>query len=51
VAPGAAFGDEAADAVRLSLASPEAVIVEGIRRIGAAVREWEPKVPSVTRQE
>ena len=51
VAPGAAFGDEAADAVRLSLASPEAVIVEGIRRIGAAVREWEPEVPSVTRPE
>jgi aspartate/methionine/tyrosine aminotransferase len=39
VAPGEAFGDEGAGAVRLSLASSEAVIVEGIRRLGAAVRE------------
>jgi len=51
VAPGGAFGDEAADAVRLSLASPEAVIVDGIRRIGAAIREWEPEVPAVTRKQ
>jgi len=51
VAPGAAFGDEAADAVRLSLASPEAVIVDGIRRIGEAVREWESEVPAGARKE
>ena len=38
VAPGAAFGDEARAAVRLSLASPPETIAEGIRRIGEAIR-------------
>ena len=42
VAPGGTFGDEANGAVRLSLASPPETIVEGIRRIGEAVREQEP---------
>ena len=50
VAPGATFGDEAVLAVRLSLASPAAVIVDGIRRIGAATREWEPEVTATTRK-
>jgi aspartate/methionine/tyrosine aminotransferase len=40
VAPGGTFGDEAHDAVRLSLASPLQTIEDGIRRIGAAVQEW-----------
>jgi aspartate aminotransferase len=42
VAPGGTFGDEANGAVRLSLASPLETIVEGIRRIGDAVREHDP---------
>jgi aspartate/methionine/tyrosine aminotransferase len=42
VAPGATFGDEARAAVRLSLASAPETIAEGIRRIGEAIREWEP---------
>jgi aspartate/methionine/tyrosine aminotransferase len=42
VAPGGTFGDEANGAVRLSLASSPDTIVEGIRRIGEAVRERDP---------
>jgi len=42
VAPGGTFGMEANEAVRLSLASPQHTIQEGIRRIGSAVREWGP---------
>lgn len=40
VAPGGTFGDTAGGAVRLSLASSQQTIEEGIRRIGVAVREW-----------
>lgn len=40
VAPGATFGDTAHGAVRLSLASPLTAIEEGIRGLGAAVRDW-----------
>lgn len=50
VAPGATFGDEAEHAVRLSLASATAVIADGISRIGAATREWAPRVPATTRE-
>jgi aspartate aminotransferase len=50
VAPGATFGDEATHAVRLSLASPTAMIVDGISRIGAATREWSPHIPGTTRK-
>ena len=50
VAPGATFGDQGAAAVRLSLASPAAVLVDGIGRIGAATREWEPDVPAMSRK-
>jgi aspartate/methionine/tyrosine aminotransferase len=38
VAPGATFGPGGANAVRLSLASPEAVIEQGIERLIGAVR-------------
>lgn len=44
-APGGTFGTEAEHAVRLSLASPPAVIEEGIRRMGAAVRAAEQGGP------
>jgi aspartate/methionine/tyrosine aminotransferase len=39
VAPGGTFGDEARSAVRLSLASAPATIVDGIGRIGEAIRQ------------
>lgn len=40
VAPGTAFGDVAAGAVRLSLASSEDALREGIGRISGALEEW-----------
>lgn len=40
VAPGTAFGDVAAGAVRLSLASSEEALREGIGRMAAALEEW-----------
>lgn len=40
VAPGETFGTQAAGLVRISLASSEETIKEGIRRIASLVREW-----------
>lgn len=40
VAPGSAFGEVAAAAVRLSLASSEDSLREGIARMAAAVEDW-----------
>lgn len=41
VAPGSTFGPAGTGSVRLSLASAEDVIEEGVARIDAAVRDWE----------
>jgi aspartate aminotransferase/aminotransferase len=40
VAPGAAFGDVARTAVRISLASAEPALREGITRLAEAVEDW-----------
>jgi aspartate/methionine/tyrosine aminotransferase len=42
VAPGTAFGDVAAGAVRLSLASADSALREGIARLAEAIEDWTP---------
>ncbi len=48
VAPGETFGPEGRGLIRLSLASSPEVIAEGIRRIGAALEEWDRDQSAVT---